>query len=57
MSPVYNGAGTNIKSIGGTGHEEDLYPFGFAFKGFDVHLTDDGDLLVARSDSDYTVHC
>ena len=54
VSPVYSGAGTNIKVLEALAMKKICILSDFAFKGFDVHLTDGVDLLVARSDSDYT---
>lgn len=55
VSPVYSGAGTNIKVLEALAMKKICILSDFAFKGFDVHLTNGVDLLVARSDSDYTV--
>lgn len=53
VSPIYSGAGTNIKVLEALAMKKVCIISQFAYKGFDLHFFHRKDILVALSDNEY----
>lgn len=53
VSPIYSGAGTNIKVLEALAMKKVCIVSQFAFKGFECHFTHKKNILIAKSDSQF----
>lgn len=56
ITPIYNGAGTNIKVLEALAMNKICIVSKFALKGFDKNLKNEEDLLVANDDAEFINH-